>query len=153
MGGSEPVGTSRFRVDIDGMNQYSFTEIIFPEGSVELVEFRDSTDPTIVRKVSGVTQYTNLILRWGITDSRDLYDWWRQAADGNIQRRNMDLILLRESGEEHARWLLTKAWPVRYAVAPLNVFVRSLESSTNEGAVPIATETIELAFGSFTRAA
>ena len=116
MARNDPYKNFRFRVEIDGITQAGFSECSFAASTVELIEYREGTDPTHTRKLSGRTKFGNIILKWGITDSTELFTWYNNVvqlgAPGN--RRNMSITLIDETGADKARWELVEAWPIRY---------------------------------------
>ena len=141
-GRNDPIQNFRFRVEIDGITQAGFSEVIMPEAEIEPIEYREGTEPTHVRKLSGLTKYGNVVLKWGITDSRELYDWFTSVTDSGASenRKNMSIILVDEQGNDRMRWNIEKAWPIRYGIADLN-------AQTNE----VAIEMIEITFEQFIR--
>jgi phage tail-like protein len=69
---------------------------------------------TAARKLPGLTKYNNITLKWGLTDSRELYDWFRDVTRGRIQRRNGSIVLLDVDGQEKLRWNFFDAWPTKW---------------------------------------
>jgi phage tail-like protein len=136
-GRTDPDGNFRFIVEIDGITQAGFAEVIMPVSYTDVIEYRAGNDPSHVSKLAGLTKYSNLILSWGITDSMELYEWRRQVEEGKMKeaRRNLSVVLLDEEGNECARWNFTEAWPVGYSAPDL----------TAEG-VDVAIETLEITF-------
>lgn len=138
----DPIQNNRFRVEIDGIQQACFREVIMPEVKIGTIEYREGIDPTQIRKLSGLTTYGNIVLKWGITDSKELYVWLeivRQVgAPGN--RKNMSIVLVDEEGNDRVRWDISEAWPVRYKISDLN-------AQTNE----VTIEMIEITFEGFDR--
>ncbi len=112
----EPYRQFRFRVEIDGIEQAGFSECTFGESSIEPVEYREGTDPTYVSKLSGITKYGNVTLKWGITDSTDLFGWYNdvQQSGANNHRKNVSIILIDEEGNDKCRWNLIDCWPTKY---------------------------------------
>jgi phage tail-like protein len=51
-----------------------------------------------MRKIPGLTKYGNLTLKWGTTDSMELFEWRKQVIQGKMKlaRRNIAVILLDE---------------------------------------------------------
>jgi phage tail-like protein len=129
---------SRFRVEISGIPQSWFTEVIMPECIIEVIEYRQGTDQEWTRKLRGRCKFGNLILRWLSTDDTDLYLWWKSAMSGRVDRKNMRIILIDEDGQDRRAWEITNAWPIAYR--PSN-----LEAGGNEA----YTESIEIALESF----
>jgi len=110
----DPYKNFRFLVEIDGIVQAGFTDCSGFGSNVEVIEYREGGDATTVRKVPGKTSYTDLTLKWGITDSRELYDWHLAAVNGQIQRKNGSIILQDDAGQERLRWNFFSAWPSKW---------------------------------------
>ena len=56
-------------MEIDGIQQAGFSEVTGFDVTVDPIDYREGTDPTHVRKLTGLTKYGNVTLKWGITDS------------------------------------------------------------------------------------
>ncbi len=112
----DPYRQLRFRVEIDGITQAGFSEVSFTDTTTDPVEYREGDEPTTVRKLSGLTKYGNITLKWGITDTMDIYNWRQQIIDTGAEgaRKNMSIILVDEAGSDKARWDITRAWPTKY---------------------------------------
>ena len=113
---NDPYRQFRYRVEIDSIEQAGFSEASFGDSTVEPTEYREGTDPTHQRKLSGLTKYGNITLKWGITDSVELYEWYKEVvesgADGN--RKNIAIILIDEKGDHKCRWDIIECWPTKY---------------------------------------
>ena len=134
---NDPLRNFRFRLEIDGIQQAGFTEVTGFDATVDPIDYREGTDPTHVRKLTGLTKYGNVILKWGITSSTALYDWHRQIVDGNIVRKNVSIVGVDEAGNDIVRWNIVEAWPSKYDPSDFNakgndVAMESLELA-NEG--------------------
>jgi phage tail-like protein len=116
MARNDPYRSFRFRVEIGGITQAGFNECTFADTSIDVVEYREGTDPTHPRKLSGQNKYGNVTLKWGITDSTDLFDWYRAVVEKGAQdnRKNVSIQLVDEQGSDKARWDLQECWPVKY---------------------------------------
>lgn len=110
----DPYKNFRFLLEIDGITQAGFSDCSGFGSNVEVVEYREGGDSATVRKLTGKTSYPDLTLKWGITDSRDLYDWHLVAINGGSDRRSGSVILLNDLGEEKVRWNFFDAWPSKY---------------------------------------
>ena len=131
-----PYANFNFVVEIDGVEVGAFSEVDLPEAAIETIEYRDGTDPSSgARKLPGRVKYTNVVLKRGLSGRTDLWDWFKAARDGTLQRRNVAIVLLDEARKPVQRWLLRDAWPVRYAFS-------RLEGRGNE----VVIETLELAY-------
>lgn len=89
----DPYRNFRFLVEIDGIVQAGFSECSGFGSSVEVVEYREGGDLTTVRKLRGLVSYPEISLKWGLTDSRELYDWHLAAVNGAVDRKNGSIII------------------------------------------------------------
>jgi phage tail-like protein len=110
----DPYRNFRFLLEIDGITQAGFSDCTGFGSSVEVIEYREGGDAPTVRKLPGKATYPDITLKWGITDSRDLYDWHKAALVGTIERKDGSVILLDDVGEEKVRWNFFTAWPSKY---------------------------------------
>lgn len=131
----DPYKGFRYIVEIDGIIQAGFSEVTIPDSSQEPIEYREGNDliPT-ARKIPGLIKYGNVVLKWGTTDSIELFQWREKVQFGTDYRKNMAVIILNEEGQMAARWEFSQAWPTKYD-AP------DLKANGNE----IAIETLEIA--------
>ena len=139
---NDPLRNFRFRLEIEGVEQAGFSEVSGFDVTVDPIDYREGTDPTHVRKLTGLTKYGNITLKWGITDSLDLHNWHRQIVDGDIQRKNVAIIVVDEAGDDKARFEIVEAWPSKYDPMDLNakgneVSIETLEIC-NEGVIRVA---------------
>jgi|LGVE01.1.fsa_nt_gb phage tail-like protein len=119
----DPYRNFRFLLEIDGLVQAGFSEVTIPDASSDVVEYREGNEPTTVRKLAGLRKYGNITLKWGITDSMELYEGWRKPVeDGKTDevRKNVAIILMDEMGNPAARWEFVEAWPSKYDAPDLN---------------------------------
>lgn len=130
----DPYRTHRFLLEITGMEQAGFSECILPEISTDVIEYREGNEPSGIRKLTGLTKYGNIVLKWGLTESMTLSDWYQSVIDGDIDRRDGTVIILNEIGEEAVRWDFVSGWPCKY-----------IPSALNAKASEVAIETLEIA--------
>jgi len=110
----DPYKNFRFLLEIDGITQAGFSDCSGFGSNVEVIEYREGGDAATVRKLPGKNSYPDITLKWGLTDSRELYDWHRTALNGKVERRNGSIILLDDVGQEKVRWNFFTAWPSKY---------------------------------------
>lgn len=139
---NDPLRNFRFRLEIGGIEQAGFSEVSGFDVTVDPIDYREGTDPTHVRKLTGLTKYGNVTLKWGVTDSTELYDWHRDVVEGQIERQNVAIVMRNEAGDEAARWEIVEAWPTKYDPTDLN-------AKGND----VAIETLELCNEGVTRTA
>ena len=136
---NDPLRNFRFRLEIDGIAQASFSEVAIGETTTEAIDYREGNEPTHVRKLSGLTKYGNITLKRGITDSLDIWNWHKEILAGQIQsnRKQVIIVALDEAGTDKTRFVVSEAWPMKYDPSDLNakgneVFIEVLEL-VNEG--------------------
>lgn len=139
MARKDPLRNFRFRLEIGGVQQAGFSEAMIGETTTDAVDYREGTDPSHVRKLSGLTKYGNITLKWGVTDSLELFNWHKQIVAGQIQsnRKQVAIVVVDEAGSDKARFVVSEAWPMKYDPSDLNgkgneVFIELLEL-VNEG--------------------
>ncbi|MGD6809076.1 MAG: phage tail protein [Candidatus Bathyarchaeia archaeon] len=139
----DPYPNYRFVVEIAGVVQANFCEVILPESASDVIAVRDGTESSFtVKKQAGLVNYGSLILKSGLTSSLELYMWRKMIEQGKINstRRNIAVVLFDEESKDVARWEFTNAWPSKYKGPDLN-------AQGNE----IAIETLEIVFESMQR--
>lgn len=137
----DPFLNFNFLVEIDGISRAAFQEASGFDSTIDVVEHREGGDNTTPRKLPGMTKYSNIVLKRGITDDVELYQWHRQTIQGNVQRRNGSIVLLDRQGSEQVRWNFVNAWPTKWDGPDLN-------AEGND----VAIETLELAHEGVERA-
>jgi phage tail-like protein len=129
----DPFKSFSFLVEIDGVAAATFRSVSGLAAEAEVIEFRELGGSHSI-KLPGRIRYPNVILRRGLTTSRDLWDWWETVRDGAIQRRTVLIAVLDDAGQPVLRWRLSEAWPARWELS-------ELDAGKNE----IAIESLELA--------
>ena len=137
----DPYRNFNFLVEIDGIRQGGFSDCSGFGASTDPVEYREGGENTTSRKLAGQTKYTNITLKWGLTDSRELYDWYRNVINGKVDRKNGSIVLLDTTGQEKVRWNFYNAWPTKWDGPDFS-------AKAND----IAIETLELAHEGIERA-
>ena len=101
-------------VENTGITQAFFSDCSGFGASTDPIEYREGGDNKTPRKLPGLTKYPNITLKWGLTDSRELYDWYRDVVNGKIARKSGSIILLDLEGNEKVRWNFFEAWPTKW---------------------------------------
>jgi phage tail-like protein len=116
----DPLRNCRYRVEIDGIAQTSPSQVSGIEAAIECIEYREGADPLQVRQLGGLPKYGPLILKYGLTQSKELYDWFKSGIDGKVEPRNISIVALDMEGKDMARWNLANAWPAKYQAPDFN---------------------------------
>lgn len=109
----DPFKVFRFRVEIDGLTASAFSEVSGLESETIVVEYRTGTDPNFSRKLPGLTKFPNIVLKRGITNDAELWNWRERVIEGTVDRRNGSIILLDDSGQDQVRWNFRNGWPCK----------------------------------------
>ena len=111
----DPFRTFNFLVELDGIAQASFTECGGLSSTTEVAEFRQGGDNARMRKLPGKTSFSDITLKWGLTDSTELWDWRQQIVEGNVVRKNGSIVVFDLANHtEVARWNFVAAWPTKW---------------------------------------
>src|SRR4051794_39701123 len=90
----DPYRNYNFLVEIDGIAQANFMECSGLDATTEIIEYREGGENTTMRKLPGKTTYSDLTLKWGLTDaSKEIWAWRKQVIQGNVQRRNGSIVV------------------------------------------------------------
>jgi phage tail-like protein len=138
-----PYTNNRFKVEINGINQTNFLEVIIPEVANDVIEYREGAQPTTAPlKQAGLMTCGNLILIWGLNGSMELYNWRKLVEQGKLSqaKRNIAVTVMDEEGNDVVKWVFNNAWPSKYKAPDLNAMGNG-----------IAIETLEIVFESMQR--
>lgn len=136
-----PYRSYNFLVEIDGITRAGFRECSGLDTTQDPIEYREGTDGLTARKLPGLNKYTNITLKWGMTDDAELWAWRQQAQEGRFETRHGSIVMLDDSGEEKARWNFHDGWPCKWTGPSFN-------ATANE----VAVETLEIAHEGIRRA-
>ncbi len=110
----DPYRNFNFLVEINGITQAGFSDCSGFGSSTDPIEYREGGENTTVRKLPGMTKHTNITLKWGLTDSRELYSWYREIVSGKVDRKNGSIVVLDLDGKEKVRWNFFQGWPTKW---------------------------------------
>ncbi len=139
---TDPYKGYNFLVELDGITRAGFRECSGLDTSQDPIEYREGNEkPLTARKIPGLNKYSNVTLKWGITDDGELWDWRQKAKDGQVERKNVSIVLLDDEASEKWRWNLTNAWATKWTGPSFN-------ATGNE----LAVETLEIAHEDLSKA-
>jgi phage tail-like protein len=130
----DPYRSHSFLVEIDGITRAGFRECSGLDSSQDPIEYREGNEGPTSRKLPGMVKYSNISLKWGISDDPELWDWRAKAAGGEVERKNGSIVLLDDKGAEVVRWNFREGWPTKWTGPSFN-------ATGNE----VAIETLEIA--------
>lgn len=134
----DPLVAAYFAVDFQNGVVGAFRECTGLGSESQVVEYRATDErgkPILIRE-PGTMKYQDVVLKRGITDSMDMWQWRKQVEDGDIQgaRRSGTITLYNQKGEAVARWTFENAWPSK-------VNGPTYDAKTNEVAIEELTIT------------
>jgi phage tail-like protein len=100
----------------------TFFRVEMPNAIIDEVAYRSGNDKTQeARKQPGLAKYDHVVLKRGLLGSTDLWEWWKQAREGqpNVDR-NVSITLLDEERAPVWIWHFRNAFPVNYRVTALD---------------------------------
>jgi phage tail-like protein len=128
----DPYSAFNFVLQIDNVEVAGFSECSGLTTETDVVEYRNGNEETFVRKLPGLRKYTNIVLKRGYTQSRDLWNWRKTVLDGATERQGGSIVLLDEKRQPALKWTFTEGWPSKWEGPALNaknseVAIESLE--------------------------
>jgi phage tail-like protein len=130
----------RFFVELEGITVATFSECSGLGLTVATEKVEEGGVNYTTRKLPGRTDFTNLVLKHGVTSSTELFDWVKETINHRIKRKTLTLHVITPdpSGAEMTHWKFLRAFPVKWT-GP------TFQATSNA----IAIETLELAHDGF----
>jgi len=134
--GQQPVyfRAFQFLVEIDGITPARFQEVGGVDTTVDVIEYREGGDILGPRKLPGQNKRSNLTLKRGYTDDKQIWTWVEDVMTGRTEkiRKNISVVQLDMAGQEVMRWNLFNAFPVKYTAPSFNAKGNDLSIETLE---------------------
>jgi phage tail-like protein len=112
---NDPLVGYHFAVEIDGITQAQFRECTGLDSESEIIEYKEAglSGTVTIRKQPGALKWSNLVLKRGITDLMELWDWRKLVEQGKVNqaRKSGSVVLYNQGNEEVARWNFQEGWP------------------------------------------
>lgn len=114
---TDPLVAFNFALEIQGKVSGYFTEVSGLGSETEVIEHQvvGANNQQIVKKVPGRLKWENIVLKRGITDKIDIWQWRKAVVDGGVDANRHDgsVVMYNQGGSEVARWNFLKAWPAK----------------------------------------
>lgn len=144
MAEQDPLVSAWFGVEFQGQIVGAFRECSGLGSENEVVEYKASgpNGEYVIKKVPGRLKWNNIILKRGITDSMDMWQWRKLVEQGKISdaRKNGTITMYNQQGTAVAKWNFLNAWPSKLT-GP------SADASNNE----VAIEELEITHEGYER--
>jgi phage tail-like protein len=130
----DPYSAYSFIVEIEGLTVAGFTEVSGLDIETEVEIIREGGANGIEYKLPKGTKYSNITLKRGITDSDLIWQWYDDAVNGKVKRKDGLIFLCDQDGSPLVTWSFVGAYPIKLNGPSLNAITGT-----------IATETLTLA--------
>ncbi len=129
-----PYMSFEFRIEIEGIVYAQASEVTGLSLETETEPYEEGGVNDFIYQLPKRTKYQHIILKRGITDKDEMWNWYQDVVNGKFKRKNGAIILLDVTGDDKWRWNFIDAYPVKWTGPELRA-----DSNT------VAFESIELA--------
>jgi len=116
-----PYGAFNFLVNLNGPQGPEtplggFSDVSGLGVEITMAEYRNGNEKeNHVRKVAGIHKVSDVTLKRGIVNSKDLWDWLKEAQrNGPAAKRTVVITLLDEASRSVESWTLLNVVPMKY---------------------------------------
>ena len=130
-----PLFGKRAAAGFSVLSKNGFSEITLPKVNISEINYRENTDSQRFIKIPGLARYEPIILRRGVTNNRNLYNWYRLVNDDTILRASVSelsqdkisppaqtdtfrkeilITAYNRNGIVTKQWMLFNAFPISY---------------------------------------
>ncbi|MFA5267466.1 MAG: phage tail protein [Methanoregula sp.] len=114
--GRYPKMAFRFRIEIEGITVAQASEVTGLSVETDIETYEEGGNNLFVYQLPKRTKYVPLILRRGITDADELWEWYDDVRSGHtFKRRSGAVVLLDDTGSDFRRWNFKDAFPVKWS--------------------------------------
>lgn len=137
---TDPYRNYSFKLDAQLKEEAHFTACSGLNVRVTPIKYREAGDH-VVRHIPGPVEYASVTLSYGLTSSKELWEWMLGSIEGRVERKNVSILMLStDTHSEVTRWNLENAWPSEWNGAPLDAMSKE-----------IAIESLTLVFDKLSR--
>jgi len=120
----DPQVVDHFSLEIQGVEEATFQQCSIGDSSHDVIEHRetDKSGKQYITKQPGNLKFGDIVLKQGITESMDLYNWRQMVVDGKIDqaRKNGSVVLRDSQNNAIAIYSFKRGWPSKYKPADVN---------------------------------
>ncbi|MCF8111187.1 MAG: phage tail protein [Desulfobacteraceae bacterium] len=129
----DPYRAYNFKLLIGEITEGHFMECSGMDIRINTIAYRETGpadgpgNPGYLRKIPGPVEYGDIVLKYGLTDSDTLWNWFMTGVEGNIERKNITIQLLDSAGSNVVmQWDLIGAWASQWKGAHLDAMGREI---------------------------
>lgn len=108
-----------FKLTIDHQEVAYFTEVSGLNAEIETLSYNEGGRNDYVHKLPTRMKHPNLVLKRGVTKTKDLQDWFQDCYMGPT-RKAVALTMIDESGKGVRAWSFAQAYPVKWSGPQFN---------------------------------
>lgn len=113
-----PYMSFRFRIEICGITNARASEVTGLQIETETESYEEGGVNDYVHQLPKRTKYQHITLKRGITDNDELWNWYQDVVNGEIERRNGAIVLMdltdKSEGSDIKYWAFEGAYPVKW---------------------------------------
>ena len=109
-----PLLNFRFLVEIDGIAVARASEVSGIQVEIEIETYEEGGVNDFIHQLPKRAKYQPIVLKRGIADNDEFWEWHQKCVNGLIVRKNGSIILLDSEGEEKRRWNFVQAFPSKW---------------------------------------
>ncbi len=130
-----PLPKFYFMVDWGSTTNIPFQEVSGLDIEAQPISYRHGNNPVFSEiNMPGIVKNSNITMKKGVfANDNGFWDWYNKIKMNTIERQNVVIKLLDESGSPTMTWTLNNAWPTKISST-------DLKSDANE----VAVESIEI---------
>lgn len=123
----DPYVAFNFRVEIAQIAVAGFSEVSGLNFETEVETFREGGVNGYEVQLPGMNKFSSkIVLKRGLGDLHDLWDWYQQILSGDVRRKDVAIALLGYRGEPERRWTFRQACPVKWTGPELKAQVAGI---------------------------
>lgn len=128
----DPLGSFRYKVEIDGLQVAGFSEISGLQVEIDTEDYSEGGVNEYVHKLPKGAKYQNITLKHGMTDNTELLKWQKKITQGTIDRKNINIYLQDALTQTKQHWLVQNAYPVKWTGPDLKADANNIAIETLE---------------------
>src|SRR5258708_11960903 len=90
----DPFRSYSFTLNIQGVVHGHFTQVSGLQIDITPIKYREAGNAQIIHHLPGLVDYGLVELRYGLTTSREMFDWLMTGVKGAVRRKNISVIML-----------------------------------------------------------
>ncbi|SRR6266508_3445545 len=120
----DPQVVHHFGLEVQGIEEATFREASGFESTSDVIEHRESgkDGKQKISKQPGNLKWADIVLKRGVTDSLDLFNWRKKVVDGKIDeaRKSGSIVFYNSADSAIARFDFVRAWPSKWKGPDVN---------------------------------